>query len=315
MKRVVIAGGSGYLGRRLARCLAERGDAVCILTRRPRPNNDPGENWREVSWDGRSAGDWMKALEGADVLVNLTGKNVNCRPTRANRDEIMASRVDSVRVLGGALRAVNSPPEVWVQASSLAIYGDAGDRICDESAHVAAAWPANVCTAWEAALGEALLPNTRWVTLRIGFVIGREGGALPVLERLARWGLGGRIGSGRQWISWAHETDIDRVFLRATDDRKMRGVYNATGPEPVTNDELMGALRAVLNRPWSPPVPKPAVHLGAWLVGSDPVIALTGRRCVPKKLSDEGFEFCHRRLDGALRDLYENGNEEKEAGT
>ena len=315
MKRVVIAGGSGYLGRRLARCLVERGDAVCLLTRQPEDDAGSGSNCQEVGWDGRSTGGWVKALEGADVLINLTGKNVNCRPTRANRNEIMASRVDSVRALGEALRAVVDPPAVWVQASSLAIYGDAGERICDESAHVAAAWPANVCTAWEAALGEALLPNTRWVTLRIGFVLGREGGALPFLETLARWGLGGRIGSGRQWISWAHETDIDRVFLQAIDDSAMWGVYNATGPEPVTNKYLMGALRAVLNRPWSPPVPKPAVYFGAWLVGSDPVIALTGRRCIPKKLSDEGFGFYHRRLDDALRDLYTNGSNGKEAST
>jgi len=315
MKRVVIAGGSGYLGRRLARCLIERGDAVCILTRQPEVSRRAGDRWCELRWDGRNTGDWVTALEGADVLINLTGKNVNSRPTRANRNEIMASRVDSVRVLGQALRMIVNPPEVWVQAGSLAIYGDAGDRVCDESAHVTEAWPANVCTAWEEALGEALLANTRWVTLRIGFVIGRGGGALPFLEKLARWGPGGRIGSGRQWISWAHEVDIDRVFLRAIDEPAMCGVYHATGPEPVTNSELMRTLRAVLKRPWSPPVPAPAVYLGAWLVGSDPVIALTGRRCVPGRLSSEGFEFNHPRLDGALRDLYEKRNDEKEAET
>lgn len=301
-KRVVIAGGSGYLGRRLARRLAERGDTVCILTRNPLANDNG--LWREVKWDGRTLDEWSVEFDGADVLVNLTGKNVNCRPTRANRDEILASRVDSVRVLGEAVRAVDHPPQVWVQASSLAIYGDAGERVCDEAARVDEAWPANVCTAWEEALGDALLPCMRWVTLRIGFVIGRDGGALPFLARLARWGLGGSISNGRQWISWLHEEDMDRVLLRAIDEKAMRGVFNATAPEAVTNAELMRELRRVLKRPWSPPVPKPAVYLGAWLIGSDPVIGLTGRRCVPAKLSAEGFEFQHQRLEGALRKIY-----------
>ena len=303
MKRIVIAGGSGYLGRRLARLLVERGDEVCILTRRPDLDGDT--NWREVKWDGASLdGDWLGELEGVDVLVNMTGKNVNCRATRANQEEILNSRVDSVRVLGRALASVMRPPKVWVQASSLAIYGDAGDRICDESARLAEPWPANVCTAWEAALGEALLPCMRWVTLRIGFVIGAGGGALPFLAGLAKWGLGGAIGNGRQWISWLHEEDMDEILLRAIDDEEMCGVFNVTGPEPVTNAELMRQLRSALGRPWSPPVPKPAVYLGAWLVGSDPVVGLTGRRCIPKKLGEEGFEFRHPDLGDALREIY-----------
>jgi len=300
-KRIVIAGGSGYLGKHLARLLVARGDEVCILTRKPVSDRD----WREVKWDARTLdGDWMAELEGVDALVNLTGKNVNCRPTRSNREEIFESRVESVRILGRALASVLRPPKVWLQAGSLAIYGDAGDRICDESARVADAWPANVCTAWEAALGEALLPSMRWVNLRIGFVIGGEGGALPFLAKLAKWGLGGSIGNGRQWISWLHEADMVEIFRRAIDEQEMCGVFNATGPEPVTNAELMTELRAVLGRPWSPPVPKLAVYSCAWMVGSDPVVGLTGRRCVPKKLAELGFEFRHPRLRDALREIY-----------
>jgi NAD dependent epimerase/dehydratase family enzyme len=144
----------------------------------------------------------------------------------------------------------------------------------------------------------------RWVTLRIGFVVGLEDGALPFLAKLTKWGLGGSISNGRQWISWLHEEDMDAIFLRAIDDEAMCGVYHATGPKPVTNAELMRELRGVLGRPWSPPVPKPAVYLGGWLVGSDPVIGLTGRRCIPKKLSEEDFKFRHPQLREALRVIY-----------
>jgi len=158
--------------------------------------------------------------------------------------------------------------------------------------------------AWEEALGQALLPNIRWVTLRIGFVLGREGGALPFLARLTRWGLGGSIGNGRQWISWIHLDDMNRIFLEALENPAWNGVYNATGPEPVTNSVLMRELRQFLHRPWSPPAPSPAVWLGAWLLGSDPKVALTGRRCVPARLREADFHFEWPHLTDALDELY-----------
>ncbi len=303
-RRVVLAGGSGFLGTHLARALHARGDLPLVLSRRPAKDSP----WPQVEWDGTTLGPWSAQLEGAAALVNLTGRNVNCRPSRINRKEILASRVDSVRVLGEALRTLQQPPPVWVQASSLAIHGDARDKLCDEDSDVSVAWPASVCTAWESALQEAVLPSQRSVVLRIGFVLAREDGALPILERLTRWGLGGSIGSGRQGISWLHAEDMVRLFLAVIDDLRFTGVLNATTPGPRSNRDFMRALRRAIGRPWSPHAPVWAVHLGAWMLGSDPHIALTGRYCRSRRLPALGFDFRFPDLESALADLYPNAS-------
>lgn len=301
MKKIVIAGGSGYLGRLLGKALEQRGAEVVMLTRRAEDWRGPG---RAVTWDGKTLGPWADELEGAQALINLAGRNVNCRPTAANARAILDSRVDSTLVLGEAIRQVAKAPKVWVQASSLAIYGDAGDRLCDEAAWVASGFPADVCVAWEEALGRALLPGIRWTALRIGFVLGREDGALPFLARLSRWGLGGRMGSGRQWMSWIHEDDMLAVFLRCLDDPSAEGVYNVTAPHPVPNAEFMAHLRDAVGCAFGPPVPAWALHAGAWLLGSDPRVALTGRRGIPARLEREGFSFRYPSLESALTSLF-----------
>lgn len=299
--RVIIAGGSGFLGTALAGTLARRGYDPVILTRRP-------ENYdgvaRAIFWDGKSLDqEWVSELEGARALVNLTGKHVNCRQNRRNREEILRSRVDSVRVLGEALRLVYRPPEVWVQATSLAIYGDAGDRVCDESGFIPDEYPTDVCRAWEEALGEAIRPEMRWVAMRIGFVLGENGGALPTLSRLAKFGLGGRIGSGEQWISWIHLDDMMRLFLEAIENDHIYGICNATGLQPVKNKEFMAALRKALGAPFGIPTPAWLMRLAAPVIGADPDLALNGRRGLPCRIHGLGFTFRHQDLDAAMRDL------------
>lgn len=301
-KRIILAGGSGFLGRALAAKLEGLGAEPVVLSRTPNRYNGAG---RALFWDGRTlAGDWKTEIDGAEAIINLTGKNVNCRPTARNREVILQSRVDSVCLLGQAVRAVRSPPAVWIQASSLAIYGDAGDRVCDEKAPVAGGYPANVCTAWETELTRATLPEMRAVVMRIGFVLGTNGGALPFLARLVKFGLGGSIGSGSQWISWLHIDDMLALFGKALENPAIAGAYNATVPNPARNRELMRTLRRVLKRPWSPPAPAFLVKIGAPLLGSDPTVALTGRRCIPARLTEMGFTFSHPDLEPALRDLY-----------
>ncbi|NNE90439.1 MAG: TIGR01777 family protein [Verrucomicrobiales bacterium] len=301
-KRIILAGGSGFLGRELAAHLESRGGyEPVILTRNPDGYEGAG---RAVFWDGKTLENELRTeIERAAAIINLAGKNVNCRPSEKNREEILTSRTDSVRVLGEAVRNVNEPPPVWIQASSLAIYGDAGDAICDESARVDEGFPANVCTAWEEELGKAILPNIRWAALRIGFVLGKDDGALPFLAKLVKLGLGGSIGNGKQWISWIHLDDMIAQLVEALENPAISGIYNATGPNPVTNADLMTTLRRILNRPWSPPAPAFAVRIGAPILDSDPEIALTGRRCIPKRLTEAGFEFRHPDLESALRDI------------
>jgi uncharacterized protein (TIGR01777 family) len=297
--KIVVAGGSGALGTRLCEDLRRRGHEVVVLTRRVRPGP-----YRQVEWDGRTAGPWCSELEGSAV-VNLAGALVDRRPTAANVDLLTRSRVEPTRALVAATRALTAPVPVLVQASTLAIYGDAGDRVLDESAPPADGPPqmAGVARAWEAAAEGALAD--RLVVLRTGIVLDAHTPALDRLLWLARWGLGGRVGSGRQWVSWIHVDDwlaVVREALQPT-STGLEGVVHATGPQPVRNSELMAALRAALRRPPAPPTPAALVHAGAVLLRTDPALALTGRRAVPARLRSAGFRFAHPDLQEALTDL------------
>ena len=301
--RIVIAGGSGFLGMSLARRLAGDGRRVTILSRtRPRALPSGVEH---TGWDGRTPGEWVSGLEGAAALVNLAGRSVDCVKTPEHCDEILRSRVESTRVLGNAVRRLDSPPPVWVQMSTAHIYGDPPDARITEGSPFGYGLAPTVGRAWEAALTDAILPGQRSVVLRTSFVLGRDGGALPRLAALARWGLGGRVGHGRQGMSWIHERDMNRVFHRAITDASMRGPYLATAPDPVSQAEFMRHLRRALHRPFGLPTPAPLVRLGAPLVmRTDPELALYGRYCVPERLQDEGFEFEFSRLPEALTDLF-----------
>jgi uncharacterized protein (TIGR01777 family) len=300
--RVVLAGGSGFLGRALAEEFAREGYEVVVLTRRPSKNTKP--RVREVAWDGRNVCEsWARELEGAAAVVNLTGRSVDCRHTAANRREIVESRVNSVEAVGRAIRACAKPPRVLVQAGSLAIYGDAGRRVCDEHAPAGSGFPVDVCLRWERAFNSQELPRTRKILLRIGFVLGRDGGALPTLARLARLYLGGATGEGSQYISWLHVRDFCRLVLWCVERPQAEGVFNATGPCPVTNAEFMCELRCALKRPWSPRTPAWLVRLGAFLMRTETELALAGRRCIPDRLVEMNFKFIYTNLESALADL------------
>jgi uncharacterized protein len=299
-KRIVIAGGSGFIGTALAREFSAQGDAVTILTRNPRERAD---GVREIFWDGEQAGEWGQCLDGAGAVINLTGKNIDCRHTPENLRVIAASRVNSVKAIGAAVAAVKTPPQVWVQASATGFYGDTRDHLCDETAPNGNDALAKVCRDWEQAMTTTPTPNTRRVILRIGFVLGREGGALPVLAWLTKLFLGGAAGSGRQFISWIHLADLVRMFAAAVAEETLTGTFNAVGPKPVTNGEFMCELRRALHRPWSPRVPELAVKLGARLMGSEPSLALISQRCEPKRFLAAGFSCRFPELAPALRDL------------
>ncbi len=300
--RIVIAGGTGFLGLNLARHLAAFGCDVVLLSRN-RPEVD--SRWRHVTWDGHSPGDWASVLDGAAALVNLVGRTVDCIKTPDHCDEILRSRVEATKVLGQALREIQSPPPIWVQMSTAHRYGDPPDRVCDEDSAFGYGLAPFVGQAWEEAFARAVLPQMRQVILRTSFVLGRSGGALPRLATLARWGLGGKVGHGRQGISWIHEHDMNRLFVRAITDDGMRGAYLATAPEPVSNAEFMRELRRILGVPFGLPAAAWMVRLGAPLVmRTDPDLALYGRYCVSRRLREEEFEFEFPAVADALRDLY-----------
>jgi hypothetical protein len=298
---IILAGGSGFVGNALTEVLLARNYEVVILTREPSPRKDGAI---EVQWDGRNAGEWAERLEGAKAVINLTGKNVNCRPTDENKREILESRVNSVRMLGDAIEHALKPPEVFIQCSGVGVYEDRGDVWSDETASHGSDFMAQVCDQWEGAFNRIDAPDTRKIILRLGVVLGRRGGFLEVLGRLTRWFLGGHIGNGRQFISWIHIDDLIRMFMRPIDDFRVTGVFNACAPHPVTNKDFMRELRHVLHRPWSPPVPVFAARIGAAILGSNSDLALVSQRCTPKHFLDIGFQFAFPELRSALKDIY-----------
>jgi len=301
MKRIILAGGSGFVGQALAPALLANGCHVVVLGRDTAHREEAVEY---LQWDGRTLGDWASAIDGAEAIVNFTGKNMNCRHTAENRREIIRSRVDSVRVLGEAIARCATPPKVFVQASGIGYYGDTANHVADENAPRGTDFSAEVCRQWEGAFETLDLCATRKVVLRLGVVLGRAGGALPMLEKLTRLFLGGAVGSGRQFISWIHFADVVRMFIAAIEQPEIAGVFNATAPAPATNSEFIRELRRVLHRPWSPPVPVPLARAGAWVMGTEGDLALLSNCCVPRRFSEHGFRFQFPNLRDALAALY-----------
>ena len=301
--RIVLAGGSGFIGQSLSPPLVSKNYEIVVLTRGK--SNHHGRI-REAHWDGKKLGEWTQFVNGALGLVNLTGRSINTRHTPEHRREIIDSRVDSVRILGEAIGRCVQPPKVFVQLAGVGIYGDKGGRICDETTAPGDDFVSEVCKKWEAAFDSVDSPNTRKVLLRLGVVLGRNGGFLHVLSRLTRWFLGGQVGEGRQYVSWIHIADLSRMILQAIDQEQLTGVFNATAPNPVTNAELMRELRRALHRPWSPPVPEFAARIGSWLMGTEASLALVSQRCVPKRFLEKNFEFEFPNLREALANIYPN---------
>lgn len=299
---MVLVGGSGFLGRGLRERLVRDGHHVTVIGRSAGTARD---GWRQQQWDARTEGDWVHCLDGADVVVHLAGKRVDCRPTRSNIDNLIASREGTVRLVGSALKKLDNPPQSWVQLSSLAIFGDSGDEIIDETTTPPESGPrqqVEVCQRWEAAFDEAASDTPRTVLLRPAIGIGgSDDPATRQLTRLARLGLGGTVGSGRQWVSWIGAPDFFDLLHRAVVDDSMSGLYHLTSPQPVRNRELMAAYRAAAGRRFGLPSPSPVTTIGAWLLGSDPALALTGRRCMPSRLLDEGYVFRSTNIDEAVR--------------
>ena len=311
--KVVIAGGSGFLGRSLGYYLAERGHEVVLLSR----SSLGAGPWQHEEWDARTLGPWARHVLAADAVVNLAGRTVDCIKTPDHCDEILRSRVEATRVLGWSLRGSERVPRVWVQMSTAHAYGDPPEVWCDENSAFGYGLAPTVARAWEAAFAEACPAQTRGVVLRTSFVIGRGGGALPRLMKVARMGLGGTVGHGRQGMSWIHALDMNRLFERALEDEKTQGAYIATAPRPVSNAEFMRELRRAMGVKIGLPAAAWMVRLGAPLVmRTDPELALYGRYCASVRLAQEGFEIRFPELRGALEDLCRQAQdpERREAG-
>ncbi len=315
--RIVIPGGTGQVGGLLRRALAHRGDKVTVLSRRPEQLED---GIRHVVWDGRTLGDWAAELDGADAVVNLAGRTVNCRYTDTNLRQMMNSRVDSTRVVGKAISRAACPPRVWLQMSTATIYADARSRPDDlphdeangiiggEEPDVPLYWEYSVRIArrWEEAQAEAATPATRRVALRTAMVMTPDrGGVFDYLSWMARLGLGGPVAGGRQYVSWIHGGDFVHAveFLLERDD--LDGPFIVAAPHPVPQGDLMRTLRAAWGRRLGLPANRLMAEVGALALRSDTELLLKSRRVVPGRLLEAGFTFAYPTWDAAAANLVE----------
>ena len=260
-----------------------------------------------VQWDSSSIGNWVKELEGAKALINLTGRSIDCRHTTNNRKDILQSRLQSTRVLGQAVASCNKPPKVWFNASSMALYGEClGNQPAhnEQSPISSSGFLEEVTVAWENEFFRHKREEVRQVALRISFILGRENGAFPLLSTLARLGLGGKQGSGEQWMSWLHEDDWVEIIHFLIEQEQIEGPVNLATPNPVTNLNFMKEL----SRQFSPlgfgfPAPTWSVKLGCMLLGSAPELALQSRKVVPSILASGKYSFCFPGLSDAFKSL------------
>jgi hypothetical protein len=309
--KVVIPGGSGHLGRVLSRALAGRGHEVVVLSRR---DAGPGPWTRCVRWDGRAPGPWTREIDGCDVVVNLAGRSVNCRYTAANLREMMTSRVDSARVVGGAIERADRPPRVWLQMSTATIYAHRFDAANDEATGVLGgaepdapaywSYSVDIARAWEREQERADTPRTRKVALRTSMVMSPEpGGAFELLHRLTRLGLGGPVAGGRQYMSWIHEDDLIRALGLLIERDDLSGPVNLAAPGPLPYRDFLRALRRAAGVPVGLPATRWMAEVGAFALRSDTELLLKSRRVVPGRLLDAGFEFEFPEWPAAAGDL------------
>lgn len=302
--KIVIPGGSGHLGTLLARDFTARGHEVVVLTRAAESmQRDPASHGpRCVRWDGRTSGPWVRELDGADALVNLAGRSVDCRYTKENLRTMLDSRVESTRALGAACAAAARPPRVWLQASTATIYAHRFDAPNDEAHGVLGGaepdappywrWSIDIARAWEEALEAVALPATRKVVLRTAMVMSTApGGVFDVLQRLTRLGLGGTMAGGRQYLSWIHERDFERAVVWLLEREDLAGAVNLCAPEPLPQREFARILRAACGMPLGLPAAAWMLELGALFLRTDTELLLKSRRVVPARLLEAGFEF------------------------
>jgi uncharacterized protein (TIGR01777 family) len=307
--KLIIPGGTGQVGNAVARHFHRAGHQVVVLSRNPRP-----APWQVIQWDGRTRGAWFEEIDGADAVLNLAGYTVNCRYHPANRQRILESRVESTRIVGEAIAAARNPPSLWLQAATATLYAHRYDAPNDDVTGVPGGeepdlpdtwrFSLDVARAWEQACLETLTPRTPKVLLRTAMVMTPYPGAVfSVLLRLVRLGLGGRVGDGRQFVSWIHETDFLAALEFLMLHPELCGPINLAAPGPLPYTDFMAALR----RAWGMPIGLPAtrwmLEIGTWLLRTESELVLKSRRVVPRRLTDAGFQFRFPDWSTAATDL------------
>lgn len=301
-QKIVIPGGSGYLGRALAAYFVARGDRVVVLSRSA---GEEQAGVKVVAWDGRTLGPWSAELDDADIVINMAGRSVNCRYNAKNRRAIYASRLDSTRVLGEAIAQAQNPPRLWINSSSATIYRDAYDRPMDEErGEIGSGFSVDVCRQWERTFFEAQTPHTRKVALRTAIVFGKgQGSPMEAYKLIVRLGLGGQQGSGKQFVSWVHLDDFIAGIQWIIDHPELEGTINIASPNPRTNVDFMRILRLVARQPIGLPATRWMLEIGAFFLRTETELLLKSRRVVPTRLLESGFQFRYPELYPALDNI------------
>jgi uncharacterized protein (TIGR01777 family) len=300
-KKIVLAGGNGYLGKVLARYYEDKADEIVILSRHEKP---VFKNVRTVVWDGKTRGKWAAELVNADMLINLCGKNVNCRYTEKNKAEIIASRVLPTELLGIVIKDMIEPPKLWINVTSATIYRHAEDRPQDEeTGEIGYGFSIDVCQPWEAAFNKYDNLKTRKITLRMGIVLGREESVFPRLLNLVKIGMGGKQGDGKQYVSWVHQHDVARATEWFLEKPNLKGIFNCTAPFAIPNAALMRIIRKAYGIPFGLPAPQWLLEIGALVIGTETELILKSRWVIPKRLTDSGFKFQYEHAEAAVHDI------------
>lgn len=300
MSKLIIAGGSGFLGNAIIQYLKNQFEEIVVLTR----NIDKKSNTvRYVTWDATSIGDWQYELEGSDVLINMAGRSVDCRYTEKNKRNIMDSRVDSTRILNQVVASLENPPKTWLNSSTATIYRHSMDMEMDEEhGEIGTGFSVDVAKAWEKTFFEGDTPKTRKVALRTSIVLGKNGGALTPIKTLAKLGMGGKQGNGKQKFSWIHVDDFVRSIDFIINVPSLEGPINIVAPKPTNNIQLMQEVREAVGIGFGLPAPKWLLEIGAIVIRTETELIIKSRNVIPTKLLKSGFKFNFPKLKEALSD-------------
>lgn len=294
---IIIAAGTGFLGKNLEQYFTEKGNQVHILTRNPKREN-------ETYWDAKTLGAWKDLLENADVLINLTGKSVDCRYNAENKREIYSSRIDSTKVLQQAVDQCISKPELWLNASSATIYIHSENRLnTEENGIIGNDFSMNICKSWEQEFFRVNDEKVRKAALRTSIVLGNNGGAFPKLKVVTKLGLGGKQGPGTQKVSWIHIDDFCRAVEFIIDNGSISGEVNVTAPEPLSNTLFMNKLRKEMKIPFGLNAPVWQLKIASVFLKTETELLLKSRNVYPEKLIQNGFEFLFPNAESAFQDL------------
>lgn len=300
MKKLIIAAGTGFLGQVLVNHFKDQFEEIVILTR---GNSKTIDRIKYVNWNARTFTGWEKELENATVLINMAGKSVDCRYTKANKKEILLSRIESTKILNKAVLNCQNPPKHWLNSSTATIYRFSLDKQMDEAGgEIGNDFSINVALSWEKAFFKTKTPGTLKTALRTSIALGKKGGAFIPLKNLAKTGFGGKQGKGNQFVSWIHEED----FANAVDfiiQKEMTGVVNLVSPQPIRNADFMQKLRKAVGFPFGIPMSKFLLEIGSYFIRTETELVLKSRNVIPKRLLENGFEFKFKNVNDAFQNL------------